>query len=254
MNIQQFDYSTNLLQVVLWQYDQATNILSLLNSKQNWYNINQTNFWENWYGSVFNLSNPDLTISTDPKIQTEVNFGLAVWSIILNVPLFVATEGLIDTEVWGFNAFDPTFPDLVNENVNFTNGPFYFGPVINLTPAQQQFLLLLKYYNTFTRGNVADFPAPDSGHWKPENIHPESYPYLNRFDFPIQSINTYMALLLLNLGSLIGYSGTIWCEDNLNMSVNYIFSDNFPTPLLQAITTLDLWPRPAGVKINYTFP
>lgn len=256
MNIQEFDYSVDLLQVVLWQYDQSTKILSLLNQKQSWYNTNQTAFWNNWYNSVFNLANPDLTKSADPAIQKEVLFGLAVWSIILNVPLFIPTGNPIDTDVWGFNAFDPTFPDYVNNNVNFTNGPFYFGPVIELTPVQQQFLLLMKYYNTISRGTVLDFPeSPD--YWKPVSINPSSYPYLNKFgnaNFTQLglSINSYIGLLLLNLGEAIGYgSNTIYCTDNLNMSITYTFSGAFPTPLVQAMFNLDLWPRPAGVEILF---
>ena len=52
MNIQQFDYSVDVLNVVLWQYNEAKNLLSLLNDKQAWLDVNQTAFWENWYNLI----------------------------------------------------------------------------------------------------------------------------------------------------------------------------------------------------------
>ena len=62
MNIEQFDYSTDLGQVVLWQYDQSTNLTTLINDKQAWLNVNQTQFWQDWFANVFNLADP-LTIN-----------------------------------------------------------------------------------------------------------------------------------------------------------------------------------------------
>ena len=74
--IQEFDYSVDLLKAILWQYNESPNLLSLVTQKQEWYTQNQSEFWSDWYTNVFNL-------------QTANLFGLAVWSIILNVPLYV---------------------------------------------------------------------------------------------------------------------------------------------------------------------
>ena len=111
LNIQQFDYTVNLLQAILWQYDEATNLLSLINQKQAWYNQYQTEFWDDWQNYVFYLANPDLTTNTEK--QDLALFGLAVWSIILNVPLYVPLVIESGTKpIWGFNAYDPSYPDL----------------------------------------------------------------------------------------------------------------------------------------------
>ena len=94
MNIQEFDYNVDILAVILWQYNEANNLLSLLNDKQGWYASYQTEFWQNWYSNIFNLAanNPNMSL-----------FGLAVWSIILDTPLFVPIVPVMDTNIWGFN-------------------------------------------------------------------------------------------------------------------------------------------------------
>lgn len=235
MNIQEFDYDTNLLAVVLWQYNEATNILSLLNQKQAWYDINQSEFWVNWYNQIFNLSakNPNMSL-----------FGLAVWSIILNVPLFVPVTPPVPGDVWGFNAFDPTFPTYENTYLNFNNAPFApSAEFIALTAPQQQFLLLLKYFNCTTRGTISYPPAASVF----VNVSKNEV-YFNNF---IYNINQYLQYLCFYLGDAIGYSGgTIVCIDNLNMTISYNFSlTTFPVSLFKAIQTLDLFPRPTGVAI-----
>src|SRR5690606_22129864 len=109
MNIQQFNYNVNLLQAVLWQYDESTNLLSLINQKQQWYNQYQTKFWEDWYDNVFN-------------ILTANQFGLSVWSYILNVPLFLDNVPEDPNKpIWGFNQII-SFPTLENTYLNFNNG------------------------------------------------------------------------------------------------------------------------------------
>lgn len=230
MNIEQFDYNINLLNVILWQYNQATNLLSLLNQKQAWYDVNQTEFWTNWYNQVFNLSPWNTEITT---------FGLAVWSIILDVPLFVPVAQFVVSDEWGFNEIPP-----VNTYVNFTNAPFPpTTPLIFLTAPQQQFLLLLKYFDCTTRATLTT--VQDS-----EFVQsPANEPYYKNF---IYNINSYLTELCLFLGEAIGYPNqTIYCYDNLDMTITYVYSDPllFPSNLARAIALLDLYPRPTGVKI-----
>ena len=66
-------YNTDMHQVIKWEYNKATNTLRLIDQKANWYEKNQTQFWEQWQESVFN-------------IDTAGPFGLIVWSIILGLP------------------------------------------------------------------------------------------------------------------------------------------------------------------------
>jgi hypothetical protein len=204
--IQQFNYSVNILKSILWQYDQAPNILSLLTAKQEWYTTNQTDFWEAWYTDVFNL-------------QTANLFGLAVWSIILNVPLYVPYEPEPDdTPIWGFND-NTDYPTLENTYLNFFGANFSArGDVIELTEEEQRFLLRLRYYQLTTRGEVWD---------------------INRF------------LNYLVSTSNIGFTGQMYALDGLQMNMRYVFTDTtFPQTLLDVLIRLDVLPRPAAVLID----
>lgn len=64
------DYAADLLQALLWQYDNAPRLQKLLQHKQNWYNANNTSFWTDWFANVFN-------------INTANDFGLTVWGKLL---------------------------------------------------------------------------------------------------------------------------------------------------------------------------
>ena len=142
--IQQFDYSVNVLQAVLWQYDESPNLLGLLNRKQTWYTTYQTDFWSSWYTNVFNL-------------QTANLFGLSVWSFILNAQLYVPYNPEPDSApIWGFND-NSLYPTLENTYTNFFGGNFSsLGDIITLSEAEQRFLLFLRYYQLTTRGVVGD--------------------------------------------------------------------------------------------------
>lgn len=131
-NIQNFDYSIDLLQFILWQYDKS-NVSELVNQKQNYLTINSQQFWEDWYNNVFNLT-------------TANDFGVAVWSIILDLPLlFEFTPFVI-----GF-AFGPG-------RLNFTNGNFVPAPpaISRLTIEERRAILLLRYRSLTTNGTVTD--------------------------------------------------------------------------------------------------
>jgi len=221
MRIQQFNnYETDLLQVILWQYNEATNLLALLNDKQAWYNQYQSQFWLDWYNNVFNLSSTQLNL-----------FGATVWSIILNVPLFVLNNNENPDAIFGFNAYNPSFPTLENStNWNFY-GPdgysdiganFLQTPLIKITLAEQQFLLRLRYFQLTNLGDIVD-------------------------------INEFLRYLLLNSSIDYPANETIYMIDNYGMSITYHFtSPDFPLNLFNAITLTDLWPRPAGVAITFS--
>lgn len=203
--IQQFDYNVNLLKAILWQYNESPNLLSLVTQKQEWYTINQTEFWGDWFTNVFDL-------------QTANQFGLAVWSIILDVPLYVPYEPEpSDKPIWGFND-NSAYPTLENTYTNFFGGNFSSrGDAIILTLEQQRFLLRLRYYQLITRGEVWD-------------------------------INKFLHYLVST--SNIGFTGQMYALDGLNMTMKYVFTTNdFPTTLLSVLLELDILPRPATVGI-----
>src|SRR4051812_32389498 len=103
-DVQQFDFSVDLLRAILWQYTGATNLQALLAEKSDWYFANQQRFWTDWFNDVFDLA-------------TANDFGLAVWSIILGQPTYIASgPAPADYPAWGFGAYHKNFG-----NGNFCN-------------------------------------------------------------------------------------------------------------------------------------
>jgi hypothetical protein len=136
MRIQPFDFSVDLLQALLWQYNDATRLQTLLSRKQQWYDENQRDFWEDWTRDVFDL-------------RTANDFGLAVWGAILDLPLVSSTTGSGAREVFGFGSY----------NANFF-GPSGFGRdndgTLGLTTEQKRLALRLRFFQLVTDGTVWD--------------------------------------------------------------------------------------------------
>ncbi|OCJ20030.1 DUF2612 domain-containing protein [Serratia sp. 14-2641] len=74
--IPEVETSVNLLRSIIWQYDNAESVKSLISQKNEWYKKEQTEFWDNWFRDVFD-------------IRTANDFGLEIWSIILGVSFLV---------------------------------------------------------------------------------------------------------------------------------------------------------------------
>lgn len=135
-DIQFFDFSVNLLQALLWQYTDAVNLQTLLEEKNDWYFQNQQEFWSYWFNNVFNLA-------------TANDFGLAVWSIILNQPTFINNGPTpADYPAWGFGTF----------HKNFTNGNFSLsnGSSTPLATPWARLLLQLRYFQLTSSGTVPE--------------------------------------------------------------------------------------------------
>ena len=134
--IQAFDFSINLIKALLWQYNSALKLQSLLESKQTWYDANYEQFWNNWYDDVFNL-------------QTANEFGLSVWAIILQLPIVVeSTLPAPSRPTFGFEEY----------RRNFNRGNFYSGKeninILSLNDAR--IALLLRYYQITSRPTVTE--------------------------------------------------------------------------------------------------
>lgn len=136
MNIQTFDFSVDLLKVILWHYNDAEKLQALLQQKQDWYTTNQTEFWQNWYKDVFDL-------------RTANDFGLSVWAIILEMPI-VAQSGPSenDSPAFGFEEYYQ----------NFENGNFFAtsSSSISLTTQQKRMILQLRYFQLVSNGTVPE--------------------------------------------------------------------------------------------------
>lgn len=136
MKIQSFDFSVDLLRVLLWQYNDAAKLEALVRSKQTWLDTNQRDFWSSWLYNVFDL-------------RTANDFGLAVWAVILGVALSPSQAPDGTKPIWGFGAF----------REGFDQGNFSSQTSAPLTTAQKRLLLRLRYFQLTTRGAVPEVNA-----------------------------------------------------------------------------------------------
>ncbi len=77
-----YNCEIDILTAIDWQRSNATTFIELAKKKQEWYEGNHCQFWNDWVNEVFNL-------------DTANEFGLSVWARILALPLF--GENLGDT-------------------------------------------------------------------------------------------------------------------------------------------------------------
>ena len=126
MNIQQFDYHSDLLQAILWQYENADKLKSLAHFKADYFHQSTVLFWQNWYRDIFN-------------IDTANDFGLAVWGRILDVPLGIDISPSEKTKIgFGFGKKKANF------NANFRRNTDY---TLSLTLDQKRMLIRMRYFN-----------------------------------------------------------------------------------------------------------
>lgn len=134
--IQQFDFSVNLLKALLWQYNNALNLQGILEYKDTWYSENQSQFWNSWIEDVFDLT-------------TANEFGLHVWSIILGLPLYINSPPYPDEPTFGFEG---------SGGVNFDNGILgqANGSSEVLPIETQRIALQLRYFQLVSSGTVPE--------------------------------------------------------------------------------------------------
>lgn len=69
----------NLLTAIDWQHGKAEKLIKMISLKNDWYNENVTSFFDDWFNNVFSLDSSN-------------DFGLSLWCLILDVPLFTIKE------------------------------------------------------------------------------------------------------------------------------------------------------------------
>lgn len=133
-------------QALLWQYNQAARLESLVLQKQKWIDENVTISIQEWYNFVFNL-------------EAAHEIGLYVWSIILNLPLYsTLTPSPSGYPAFGFSAFafnffgDPSDPTPAGSNFAVGSG----GAISGLTIKEQRQLLQMRYFQLITNGSVTE--------------------------------------------------------------------------------------------------
>lgn len=133
--IQQLDFSLNLLEAILWQYNDAEKLQALLQSKQDWYEKNQTKFWQDFVTNIFDMRTAD-------------DFGLSVWSQILELPLYKNITPSSTKVAFGFGVHHKNF-----ERGNFGTNT---GTTINLPTDIKRIALQLRYFQLVTCGAVPE--------------------------------------------------------------------------------------------------
>lgn len=252
MRRQEFDYNQSILAANIWQYDRASSFLSILEQKEEWYNSNYKQFWQDWFSKVFDLRiDYDLTNFNHTKVNL---FGCTVWAIILNFPLepiLVPREG--QKQPWSFEDIGANTPDPIKRQ-NF--GPVQdpatspwpggnFTPVsatLGMTILEKVQLLKLVYYRSISNCTIPSINAALADVFKITGmIHIDD----NGNSDPITQLP--------------------WVEDCqyvdgsgntpvTKMVLNYNFPYRLRDPFINAITDYDVMPRPSGVKVNLIFP
>lgn len=133
--VQVFNPNIDIFKAVLWQYEEAENIVELTQARQSWLRENHGNFWTSWCRDVFNIS-------------TANDFGLAVWARILDVNLGVTNESQDGKVPFGFGAF--------NENFNNSNFGQVAGSTQTLSTEQKRLVIRLRYFQLTSRGSVTE--------------------------------------------------------------------------------------------------
>lgn len=134
--IQPLDFSADLLRAILWQYNDAINLQGILQKKQDWRNENQTAFWAGWIRDVFDL-------------RTANEFGLRVWAIILDMPLFISSAPLATKPTWGFGPYRYNF----RGGANFSSAA---GFTSALPLEAKRLALQLRYFQLTTAGTIPE--------------------------------------------------------------------------------------------------
>lgn len=215
--IQEIDNTIDVLQALLWQYNNAIKLQFLIESKQFFWSSKYSVFWNSWYTDVFNL-------------LTANDFGLAIWSIILNIPMFIPAPIPNTWQFFGFNEV----PE-INDNYNFDRGNFAPQAVYPLTTEEQRLVLRLRYYQLVSNGVMVNNAATIDD------------------DPRIPAVNEFLAVLFpadIYPKILPGY-GTVYVLDGLDMSITYVFNIAISNNLLSVLKYYDVLPRPAGVKVKY---
>ncbi len=135
-DIQNIDFSVDLTRALLWQYNDADNLRGLIQAKQDWYDANQEQFWEDYLTNIFDL-------------RTANSFGLSVWSIILRQSLFTTFAAASSpTPYFGFGSG--------NENFGLYNfGSLHGGSNVYSTYTAR-LLLRLRYFQLTSSGTVPE--------------------------------------------------------------------------------------------------
>jgi hypothetical protein len=130
MTIEQFDFTVDITKSLLWQYNDAEKLQTILTQQQSWLDQNVKNFWDGFITDIFDL-------------RTVNDFGCHVWAVILGVHFSIQSD------------VPPVWFNFLNSNgTNFSHGGFYPSSGIILTTEQKRTILQLRYRQITSNATV----------------------------------------------------------------------------------------------------
>ena len=261
MKIFNKDFIIDLQKTILWQYDKASKLRSLIDQKQAWYKINVTDFIANFFVNIFNL-------------KTANDFGLSVWGRILNFPrqIFLnkyqitaeQTEGtdLTDIEVSRtvFNAKIESGDDFTAVTIKeeeFKKIIFtYDGSNWNISGSvTASDVDITDYGITFTGTPAKDDTITVTCDWTALNLTTEQYRFLLlgqvlkfRMNCTLPEINRYLRLIFNQKDN-----SNVYVTDNHNMTIIYTIQPPvLDSDIQKLVNNYDFLPAPAGVLATTT--
>lgn len=172
------DFSIDILQSVLWQYDKAERLKSLINDKQKFYDDATTEFWEDWYRDVFN-------------VDTANYFGLIIWAIILGCNEYINLTYKLGVKTFGFGESHRNF-----YQANFSLSSY----ILTLSKEQLRKVIKAQMYMFNSNGSLYDINK------LLVHIFPENKPYARystetntlTFHFDVPLSEEYLNIVLFS--------------------------------------------------------
>lgn len=123
---------TNLLKTILWQYEDSKNIKALTSFNNDFFYEINNKYQIDFYNDIFNL-------------KTATDYGLSIWSRILNIPISINKPINID-EVFGFG----------EDFEGFDNGSFgrFQSVDENVSTEVARVILLLRWFKMTRRPTI----------------------------------------------------------------------------------------------------
>jgi hypothetical protein len=258
MKIFNKDFIIDLQKTILWQYDKASKLRSLIDQKQAWYKINVTDFIANFFVNIFNL-------------KTANDFGLSVWGRILNFPrqIFlnkyqITAEQTAGTDLTDIEVSRAVFNAKIESGDDFTA----------ITIKEEEFKTFIFTYDgsswdisgsvTANDVDIADYGITFTGtpieddtitvicDWTALNLTTEQYRFLLlgqvlkfRMNCTIPEINRYLRLIFNQKDN-----SNVYVTDNHNMTITYTIQPPvLDSNIQKLVNNYDFLPAPAGVLV-----
>jgi hypothetical protein len=188
-------FEPDTTRLIPWQYDSAANLRAITLLIKARFDELYRDFWDDWIADVVDL-------------RTANEFGLTVWSIILNQDLGDDPDDATISSKWAFGALRKNF-----SFGNFAPLPLPY-PGFSLSTEGKRLALRLRYFSV-------------------------SYaPTIPNINFILSEI-------------FAADYGPAWVLDPGDMTIRYIFDFDLTEDLVIILENLDVFPRPAAVKLRY---